>query len=146
MSTNSPTPGVPQPIIEDAMRARAEQAESAAERLLELVEPEDETAHQIPMRSSLLLGNPAATPKKKTEVAPVLTTTVRPPVTPAKDTAVWRQLAAFQDSPAYNGAPSLMTDVLRPSPSRNDSSWWRKRMARKYALKYTGSCTQRISP
>jgi hypothetical protein len=30
-----------QPIVEDALRARAEQAQSAAERLLELVEPED---------------------------------------------------------------------------------------------------------
>ena len=40
--TSSPPAGVPQPVVEDAMRARAEQAESAAERLLELVDPEED--------------------------------------------------------------------------------------------------------
>jgi len=37
-STHSPPATTPQPIIEDAMRARAEQAASAADRLLELVD------------------------------------------------------------------------------------------------------------
>lgn len=115
------------------MRARAEQAESAAERLLELVEPEDETLQQPAMHSSLLLSSNAATPKVKAQsVVPPrpLTSTVRPPVTPvAKRSAIWKQAAAFQDSPAYNGAASLMTDVLKPVQPNNDSAWWRKRMA-----------------
>ena len=37
-STHSPPSTTPQPIVEDAMRARAEQAASAADRLLELVD------------------------------------------------------------------------------------------------------------
>ena len=37
-STHSPPATTPQPIVEDAMRARAEQAASAADRLLELVD------------------------------------------------------------------------------------------------------------
>ena len=133
LSTSSPPTGAHQPIIEDAMRARAEQAESAAERLLELVEPEDETLQQPAMHSSLLLSSNAATPKVKAQsVVPPrpLTSTVRPPVTPvAKRSAIWKQAAAFQDSPAYNGAASLMTDVLKPVQPNNDSAWWRKRMA-----------------
>lgn len=39
-STHSPPATTPQPIVEDAMRARAEQAASAADRLLELVDQE----------------------------------------------------------------------------------------------------------
>ncbi|TFY80271.1 hypothetical protein EWM64_g3741 [Hericium alpestre] len=135
LSTSSPPAGVPQPIVEDALRARAEQAESAAERLLELVEPEDETLQQPPIRGSLLLSNGGsaartAAPPSPSPVRP-LTTVVRPPMTPAnKKSAVWRQVASFQDSPAYNGgASSLMTDVLKSVPPKNDSMWWRKRMA-----------------
>ncbi|KAI0069029.1 hypothetical protein BV25DRAFT_1817959 [Artomyces pyxidatus] len=131
LSSGSPSAGLPTPIVEDVLRARAEQAQSAAERLLELVEPEDETAHPHAMSSSLLLKNGDATPTVKQSPMPVLLTkVVRPPVTPAgKNSAVWRQAAAFKDSPAYNGAPTLMTDVLRPLPPKTDSSWWRKRMA-----------------
>ncbi|THH14964.1 hypothetical protein EW146_g5443 [Bondarzewia mesenterica] len=133
LSASSPPTSAPQPIIEDAMRARAEQAESAAERLLELVEPEDETMHQPAMHSSLLLSSNGATPKVKSKTivpTPVLSSVVRPPVTPiAKKSAIWKQVASFQDSPAHNGVPSLMTDVLRPMQPNNDSAWWRKRMA-----------------
>jgi CLIP-associating protein 1/2 len=43
-----------QPVVEDALRARAEQAESAAERLLELVEPEDDLANHPTLPPSLL--------------------------------------------------------------------------------------------
>ncbi|EEB95382.1 hypothetical protein MPER_05658 [Moniliophthora perniciosa FA553] len=46
-----------QPLVEDALRARAEQAESAAERLLELVEPEEESLHQHSIPPSLLVGS-----------------------------------------------------------------------------------------
>ncbi|KAI0049577.1 hypothetical protein FA95DRAFT_1581638 [Auriscalpium vulgare] len=121
--------GYPQPIVEDALRARAEQAQSAAERLLELVEPEDETAHPGVIRASMSMHAKAETQSPTSPRPAALTSVVRPPVTPAsKNSAVWRQAAAFKDSPAYNGAPSLMTDVLRPVPPNSDSSWWRKRM------------------
>ncbi|KAA1466154.1 hypothetical protein DENSPDRAFT_862277 [Dentipellis sp. KUC8613] len=133
LSTSSPPAGVPQPIVEDVLRARAEQAESAAERLLELVEPEDETVQQAPLHSSLLLGNGSSTLKAKGPVSPArpFSSTVRPPVTPVnKNNSIWKQVASFKDSPAYNGSgSSLMTDVLKPLAPKNDSAWWRKRMA-----------------
>ncbi|KAI0684173.1 clasp N terminal-domain-containing protein [Cytidiella melzeri] len=58
--TSSPPAGVPQPMVEDAMRARAEQAESAAERLLELVvDPEEGGVQPLAtlLPSSLLLSH-----------------------------------------------------------------------------------------
>lgn len=124
------------------MRARAEQAESAAERLLELVEP-DETIHQEPQHSLLLSSNSATQRMKLQQVTPPrstagqmqvkpLTTTVRMPVTPQGKGAIWKQVAAFQDSPAYKGgkgAPSLMGELKAATRSKNDSAWWRKRMA-----------------
>jgi len=116
-----------QPVVEDALRARAEQAQSAAERLLELVEPEDEVAHPQP---SLLLNNGTASQKAKIQVS-TQTAQKRTPTTPvSKNTAIWKQAAAFRDSPAHQAAPSLMTDMLRPTTTRADGAWWKKRMAR----------------
>ncbi|KAF8271791.1 clasp N terminal-domain-containing protein [Lactarius quietus] len=115
---------VPQPVVEDALRARAEQAQSAAERLLELVEPEDEVA---PPQPSLLLNNGTASKTSKIQVSTKAAQT-RTPTTPlSKNTAIWKQAAAFRDSPAHQAAPSLMTDMLRPS-TRADGAWWKKRM------------------
>ncbi|KAI0316697.1 clasp N terminal-domain-containing protein, partial [Amylostereum chailletii] len=127
LSTGSPPAGVPQPIVEDVLRARAEQAQSAAERLLELVEPEDEGMHSPHMTSSLLLQNH----RPKMQGSPARPkNAIRAPVTPANrvPSSVWRQAAAFQDSPAYNGTSTLLTDVLKPVAPQNDSGWWRKRM------------------
>ncbi|KAI0301798.1 clasp N terminal-domain-containing protein [Multifurca ochricompacta] len=124
--TGSPPVSAPQPVVEDALRARAEQAQSAAERLLELVEPEDDITQP---QASLLLNNGEATLQTGKIQAPMLTAQVRAPATPVnKNTAIWKQAAAFRDSPARQVAPSLITDVLRPT-ARADSAWWKKRMA-----------------
>jgi CLIP-associating protein 1/2 len=68
-STHSPPATTPQPIVEDAMRARAEQAASAADRLLELVDQDldddntilmdlDENGGPHTANGSLLLRTP----------------------------------------------------------------------------------------
>lgn len=122
LGTGSHPAGVPQPVVEDALRARAEQAQSAAERLLELVEPEDPQP-----QVSLLLNNGANSQTRKTQTS----AQIRTPSTPTnKNAAIWKQAAAFRDSPAQQAAPSLMTDVLGPTTARVDGAWWRKRMAR----------------
>jgi CLIP-associating protein 1/2 len=122
--TGSPPASVSQPVIEDALRARAEQAQSAAERLLELVEPEDGATQPLP---SLLLNNGAAS--KRVQV-PSLMAQMRTPTTPVnKSAAIRKQAAAFRDSP-QQAAPSLMTDMLRPTTYKADGAWWRKRMTR----------------
>lgn len=114
------------PVVEDALRARAEQAESAAERLLELVEPEDDIPHPI-LPPSLLVGSPVSnglsTPGKS---KPPPVSVAQFPVTPKnRASIVMRQAALFQDSPAYNGrAPSLL-DVLQDRSK--ETGWWLKR-------------------
>ena len=126
--SGSPPVSLAQPVVEDALRARAEQAQSAAERLLELVEPEGAT--QPP--ASLLLNNGTASLVAKVQI-PSLMAAKRPPSTPVNQSAAIRkQAAAFRDSPAQQGAPSLMTDMLRPTMARADGAWWRKRMACTY--------------
>ncbi|KAJ4472277.1 clasp N terminal-domain-containing protein [Lentinula aciculospora] len=116
------------PVVEDALRARAEQAESAAERLLELVEPEDGIPHPI-LPPSLLVGSSVSsglsTPGKS-KPAPVSVAQALFPVTPVnRASTIMRQAALFQDSPAYNGkAPSLL-DVLQDRSK--ETGWWLKR-------------------
>lgn len=123
--SGSPPVSMAQPVVEDALRARAEQAQSAAERLLELVEPEG--AAQPP--ASLLLNNTMASHTAKVQI-PSLMALKRTPTTPVNQSAAIRkQAAAFRDSPAQQGATSLMTDMLRPTAARTDGVWWRKRMA-----------------
>lgn len=120
------------PVVEDALRARAEQAESAAERLLELVEPEDGIPHPT-LPPSLLIGSNVTsthtTPgKPKTATIPVTQTAT--PVTPAnRATSVLRQAALFQDSPAYNGKTPSLLDALQDRSK--ETAWWLKRKARK---------------
>lgn len=110
---------VPDSVVEDALRARAAQAESAAEQLLELVEPDDGT-HPSPIPLSLLPNN------RKTPKPPVKTLTV-PPVTPLNHTsAIMRQAALFQDSPAYkSGSPSIFELI---EERKHQTGWWLKRM------------------
>ena len=114
-------------IIEDALRARAEQAESTAERLLELVEPEDSGAHHSPIPASLLLGrNGHATPKPKASLTSVTVTNIVPPVTPInRNASIFKQAALFKNSPVSKGSPSLM-DVFKDR--KNETGWWLKRM------------------
>ncbi|KAI9510431.1 clasp N terminal-domain-containing protein [Russula earlei] len=122
--TGSPHASVPQPVVEDVLRARAEQAQSAAERLLELVEPEDRATQPL---ASLLLNDRPTSPTTKIPM-PSRKAQMRTPSTPVNKTAtVRKQAAAFQDSPVQRTAPSLMTDMLRTT--RVDGAWWRKRMA-----------------
>lgn len=108
------------PVVEDALRARAEQAESAAERLLELVEPEDGVAHHT-FPASLGHSTPG-----KSKPSPIPFHQMTGPVTPVnRASAVMRQAALFQNSPAYNGkAPSLL-DVLQDRSK--ETGWWLKR-------------------
>ena len=114
-------------IVEDALKARAEQAESAAERLLELVEPEDSGAHHSPIPTSLLLGrNGHATPEPKASPTSVTRTNTAPLVTPInRNASIFKQAALFKNSPASKGSPSLM-DVLKDR--KNETGWWFKRM------------------
>ncbi|KAF9485369.1 hypothetical protein BDN70DRAFT_871407 [Pholiota conissans] len=120
-------------VVEDALRARAEQAESAAERLLELVEPEDEASPSRPVISvsstKTTNGNGLATPKPKTKPAPI--TVGRPkafPTTPTnRASTIMKQAAMFMDSPAApkNGRSSSLLDVLQSQA--HETGWWLKR-------------------
>lgn len=132
-ATSPRTNHLPQPVVEDALRARAEQAESAAQRLLELVEPEDEDMDMSIMPPSLLLGSTEATPKLKTKSVipgPTYTTPSVPmPKTPVnKGAANLRRAALFQDSPARNGSTSVF-DMI--DSRKTHSAWWMKRLSRK---------------
>ncbi|KAF7313627.1 hypothetical protein HMN09_00519100 [Mycena chlorophos] len=111
-----------QPVVEDALRARAEQAESAAERLLELVDPDDENGQHSTIPSSLLVSA-----KPKPMLLPVQQAQTKPPATPMnKASAIMRQAAMFQNSPAYAGPHSTsLMDVLQDQ--RHQTGWWLKR-------------------
>ena len=132
--TGSPPISASHPVVEDALRARAEQAQSAAERLLELVDPEDGPTQTPP---SLLLNN-GSSPKTTRVQVPSLMAQKRPPTTPVnnKSAAIRKQAAAFRDSPAQQATPSLMTDMLMPTTTRADGAWWRKRMTRTYHIAF----------
>ncbi|OBZ77060.1 Protein STU1 [Grifola frondosa] len=111
VAASSPPAGIPQPIVEDVLRARAEQAESAAERLLELVEPEEEDVHPPPIPASLLLRHNEGTPKLKPKV-------LSPPRTPPR---------LLRRPPAYNGKSTSLFDMVDSRQSA--SEWWGKRMS-----------------
>lgn len=122
---------IQQPIVEDALRARAEQAESAAERLLELVEPDDDSLHHHSSIPPLLLktadASGHASYKAKLKPTPLPMPRRQPvPVTPVnRATAVLRQAALFVDSPARNGSRLSLLDVLQSQ--RQENGWWLKR-------------------
>ncbi|KAF5363905.1 hypothetical protein D9756_000866 [Leucocoprinus leucothites] len=105
-----------QPIVEDALKARAEQAESAAERLLELVDPDVESTPHPSFPPSLLVGKQAQVDQLPQRL----------PVTPSNKAAnILKQAAMFQDSPVNSGKTSLL-DVLQDA---KQESWWAKRRA-----------------
>ncbi|KAF7331912.1 hypothetical protein MKEN_00071500 [Mycena kentingensis (nom. inval.)] len=125
LSSGSQDTNSGQPVVEDALRARAEQAESAAERLLELVDPDEENGHHSTIPSSLLVGAKA---KAKPTPLPIAHLQSRAPVTPlSKPSAIMRQAALFKNSPAYGGRQSTasLMDVLQDQ--RHQSGWWLKR-------------------
>ncbi|KAJ7774326.1 clasp N terminal-domain-containing protein [Mycena maculata] len=115
-----------QPVVEDALRARAEQAESAAERLLELVDPDDDSMQHSTIPSSLLVGNNGKVKVKPTPL-PIGQIQTRPPVTPVnRATTIMRQAAQFKNSPTHNGHSSAsLMDVLHDQ--RHQTGWWLKR-------------------
>lgn len=125
-SANSPPPNAPEPIVEDALRARAEQAESAAERLLELVEPDDDLGVS-PIPPSLIRTNssPPQAAKQSNVLQPRTQNVPSTPVT--KKSAIFKQAAMFKDSPVSKKPASLL-DVLRER--KHESGWWVKRIAR----------------
>ena len=133
---------VPGPVIEDDLRARAAQAESAAERLLEELAEPDVTAQNIHLPTSLVSSmstNPGKrTPRaaKSSETKPQAQPNGRKnndPSTPLnKRTSLLRQTASFQDSPPYKGGSHSIIKKLQEN--RNESSWWLKRVARKCTL------------
>jgi len=132
-ASSPPVGTLPQPIVEDAMRARAEQAESAAERLLELVEPDEEGAQEHSLPASLLLGSAQTTPKFKAKTAAArgaASALLRTPVYKGDAAAaIFRKAALFQDSPApRNGgsAPSVF-DMIDTRTIQSD--WWAKRVS-----------------
>lgn len=107
-------------IVEDALRARAAQAESAAERLLELVEP-DEELHISPIPASLLPHTAVPTSPKPNSHRPPL------PMTPVhQKSAIMRQAALFQDSPLPPVSSPSVLDVLEES--KHQTGWWLKRI------------------
>ena len=154
--TSSPPAGVAQPLVEDAMRARAEQAESAAERLLELVEPEDDGAHVPTLPPALLLhngGESAAArvkPKARSSGGAVAPAPPRTPVNNKRSSAIMQQAALFQDSPAFTGKTSSLFAMVDGRDSAGQ--WWAKRMSGKrgsflaFCDRYSGRLTTVTPP
>jgi CLIP-associating protein 1/2 len=114
-----------QPVVEDALRARAEQAESAAERLLELVEPEDEGATHLLFKNS----NGSMTAKSKAKTDQITgARAIAPLATPNNRAAtIMRRAALFTDSPAHSMRSSSLLDVLQSQ--KQETGWWIKRKA-----------------
>ncbi|KAG6378472.1 clasp N terminal-domain-containing protein [Boletus reticuloceps] len=127
----SDSPGKPSEsvLVEDALRSRAEQAQSAAERLLELTDPdaEDNVHSAIPI--SLLLGSSSAvTPKPpRMPAVPKIKKSQVPPVTPdGRNVAIFRQAALFKNSPMNGTKPS--DPLITPLQDQNhENGWWSKR-------------------
>ncbi|KAG8830341.1 suppressor of tub2 mutation [Serendipita sp. 399] len=136
---------MPGPVVEDALRARAEQAESAAERLLEeLAEPDHTPANShlpaelVPSVSTLSIqrtniqrtngdSTPRPPPSDSAKQLGKSKANVLPPVTPNHNRSVLlRQAAAYQDSPPYKGGSHSIVEKLKDN--RNESSWWLKRI------------------
>ncbi|KAI0637821.1 clasp N terminal-domain-containing protein [Trametes polyzona] len=139
--TSSPPAGVAQPLVEDAMRARAEQAESAAERLLELVEPEEDGAHASPIPASLLLrSSEGSKPRSRVGAGSAPPTLPRTPIS-KRGAAIMQQAALFQDSPAHNGKTTSLFDMV--DGRDRAGQWWAKRMA---LLKMAASLENAESP
>lgn len=126
LSTDSTPAGVSGPIVEDALRATAEQAESAAERLLELNEPDDESLVS-PIPASLLPSNGNDTTPKASNVLKQRTNEPLPTTPMNKKALVYRQAASFKNSPVNKKSVS-MVDALRER--KHESGWWLKRVSR----------------
>ncbi|KAJ8579870.1 hypothetical protein M405DRAFT_98313 [Rhizopogon salebrosus TDB-379] len=88
-------------LVEDALRACAEQGQSAAEWLLELNDPDGEDNQHSTIAPSLLLGSGIAMPKPKMPNASTITQSLAVTVTPDnRDTVIFCQATLFKNSPA----------------------------------------------
>ncbi|KAH7887935.1 clasp N terminal-domain-containing protein [Phlebopus sp. FC_14] len=114
-------------LVEDALRARAEQAQSTAERLLELNDSEEEDSHHSTVAASLLLGSSTSTPKPNISVVPVITKSLAPPVTPDnRNAAIFRLAAQFKNSPINGAKPA--DPLIKPLRDQtHENGWWLKR-------------------
>lgn len=130
-SPDKPSDSIP---VEDALRARAEQAQSAAERLLELTDPETEDNVHSAIPTSLLLGSSSAvTPKPpKVPAVPKIKESLVPPVTPeSRNAAIFRQAALFKNSPVTGRKPS--EPLIKPLQDQShENGWWSKRASSDY--------------
>jgi CLIP-associating protein 1/2 len=116
-------------VMEDALRANAEQAESSAERLTEMLEPDHPQTSLVPPS---LLRNSSSSGKSTPRPA------LYQPVTPAnpqKTKALLAQLALFQNSPAVKQTPNVMDRLYE---NKAVSGWWLKRKSRELF-----NCSQR---
>jgi hypothetical protein len=101
-------------LVEDAMRAQAEQAESAAERFLELAEPEEEEdLHALP-NPPIGVGGIDLGAREPDRLSAVRATT---PISPPRNL----DICVFQDSPPDTGRVSSR---LIAQPAREN--WWLK--------------------
>ncbi|KDQ10011.1 hypothetical protein BOTBODRAFT_36634 [Botryobasidium botryosum FD-172 SS1] len=109
---------LPEKVVEDALRAEAEQAVSAAERLNELMEPEGDGVHHNSTIPVSLIRT--AVPSKYLLAAAPAT-----PVNRQKK-SILNQLAMFKKSPAVQDSPSVMDHLYE---NKHQTGWWLKRMA-----------------
>ena len=130
--SDSPEKPNDQPPVEDALRARAEQAQSAAERLLELNDPEEGDNKHSAIPSSLLLGSGSNTQNPESSAVPVIKKTLVPPVTPdSRSTAIFRQAAMFKNSPINGNKPA--DPLIKPLRDQShENGWWLKRASSRY--------------
>lgn len=122
-SSGKPNDGTP---VEDALRACAEQAQSAAERLSELNDPEEDSkSSAIP--SSLLLGSGGNTQNPEPPTIPAIKKTPAPPVTPAsRNASIFRQAAMFKNSPVDGNKTA--EPLIKPLQDQShENGWWLKR-------------------
>lgn len=128
-------------LVEDALIARAEQAQSAAERLLELNDPDGEDNQHSTIPPSLLLGRSgSATPKSKAQNAPaIIRSLAPPPVTPDNRTAaIFRQAALFKNSPANIKS---VDNLVKPVQDQvHETGWWLKRTSSELSLVTNPCC------
>lgn len=128
-NTLSDSPGKPNehPPVEDALRARAEQAQSAAERLLELTDSEEEVDRHPVIPASLLLGSGTIAQNLGRPAVPATQKSLAPPMTPdSHNAAIFRQAALFKNSPINGNKPA--DPLIKPLKDQShESGWWLKR-------------------
>lgn len=116
--TLSPKYAPSEEMIEDDLRAAAAQAVSSAERLNELMEPDNPATNPL-MPSSLLLGGTLKVQPKGIPVTPLNR--------PGKGGL--KGLSLFKDSPVVKSSPSVMDHLYE---RKDETGWWLKRKSREH--------------